>query len=407
MSELHDKALSAFHAAIAAADPEAAVARHIAQLDLSRPPGGRLVAIALGKAAPAMMRAARAAGPDETLVVTAPGTDLGTGAGEVLFGSHPVPDAASLAAGEAILAKVADLGPDDRVLALISGGGSALAVAPTAPVTLRDKAALNEALLASGLDIVAMNLIRQQVSRLKGGGLADAAAPARVTALILSDVIGDDIRAVASGPTAPPVGTPQEARATAQQAGIWDALPATIRQTVEAATSPRIDATNILVGSNPQSVAAAHDALSALKVSLDREALVGDVVPACERLITMAAQGSFVTGGETTVQLRGNGTGGRNQDLALRFALAAEKTGLTGSWVFLSGGTDGRDGPTDAAGAMVDPQTLAKIRAAGLDPEARLADNDAYPALDAADALLKMSPSGTNVADVQIFLCVT
>lgn len=409
MLDLRNSAHSAFDAAIAAADPEAAVLRHAGTLNPA--PGGRgsLIVVALGKAAPAMMRAARAAlRPDATLIVTAPGTQTEADDGPVLFGSHPVPDEQSLAAGTAILDLVADLGPDDRVIALISGGGSSLAVAPTKGVSLADKAALNEALLASGLDIVAMNLIRQQVSRLKGGGLLAAAAPAMVSALILSDVIGDDIRAVASGPTAPPVGTAAQARQTAENAGIWDKLPHSVKDAILNAQPPQSGppAENVLVGSNTQSVAAAHEAVEALQVTRIDTPLVGDVVPACEWLIDRAKWGSFVAGGETTVQLRGTGQGGRNQDLALRFALAAETADLPTRWVFLSGGTDGRDGPTDAGGALVDQDTVAKIRAAGIDPVAHLANNDAYPALDAAGALLKMSPTGTNVADIQIFLCV-
>ena len=294
----------------------------------------------------------------------------------------------------------------DRVLALISGGGSALAVAPTPGVTLQDKAALNEVLLASGLDIVAMNLIRQQVSRLKGGGLAAAAQPAPVTALILSDVIGDDLSAVASGPTTPPVGTAAEARQRAQSAGIWDALPPSVQAALSSnAKAPGASATNILVGSNSQSVAAAAKALGDLRIL--PEPLTGDVTAAAPALLNAARNGSFVTGGETTVRLTGSGMGGRNQDLALRFALGAEAQELRGDWVFLSGGTDGRDGPTDAAGAIVTPQTLAMIRAKGLDPAAHLENNDAYPALDAANALIKRPPSGTNVADIQIFLGVS
>lgn len=404
-----DAALSAFEAAIDAADPGAAVTHGLEGIALQPDPGGRLIVLALGKAAPAMADAALAAHPDalpNALVVTAPGTDPGASGARSLFGSHPVPDAASQAAGAELLEQVSGLTEADRVLALISGGGSALAVAPAPGVTLADKAALNEALLASGLDIVAMNLIRQQVSRLKGGGLAAAAAPAPVTALILSDVIGDDLSAVASGPTTPPVGTPSEAEATARSAGIWDALPPAIRTAITGATEITApEATNILVGSNSQSVSAAAHALGGLR-KLDKP-LVGDVTEAAPALIAAARAGSFVTGGETTVRLTGTGTGGRNQDLALRFALLAEDAGLPGDWVFLSGGTDGRDGPTDAAGAIVTPHTLAKIRAQGLDPAAYLANNDAYPALDAANALIKRPPSGTNVADIQIFLNVT
>ena len=407
MNDPIQTALAAFEAAISAADPEVAVAHALPGMDLVPDDGGRLVIVALGKAAPAMADAAVAALPSaDTLIVTAPGTDPGASGAKLMYGSHPVPDATSQAAGEALLGHVAGLTTADRVLALISGGGSALAVAPIPGVSLQDKADLNAALLASGLDIVAMNLIRQQASRLKGGGLAAAAAPAPVTALILSDVIGDDLSAVASGPTTPPVGTTAEARKTAQAAGIWQALPASIQAALSTNTDPSdAAATNILVGSNSQSVTAASKALGDLRRL--PAPLVGDVTDAAAELLEQARNGSFVTGGETTVRLTGSGKGGRNQDLALRFALLAEEQGLPGDWVFLSGGTDGRDGPTDAAGAVVTPQTLGAIRAKGLDPAAHLSNNDAYPALDAAGALIKRPPSGTNVADIQIFLGVS
>lgn len=406
MTQLVDAAKDAFAAAIDAADPARAVARHME--GLAGPVAGRRVVLALGKAANAMAGAALEALPGaEALVVTAPDSGETPAGATGLIGAHPVPTEDSLKGGAALHAAATALGPDDEALVLISGGGSALAVLPKPGITLADKIRLNELLLASGLDIVAMNLIRQQVSALKGGGLLRAAAPARVTSLILSDVIGDDLRAIASGPTVAQVGTAEEARATAEAAGIWDALPESIRATIERAEdAPSLpESRAILVGSNSQSVAAAAAALGDRPHRIVDAPLVGNVSEAGPELLRLAKTGSFVTGGETTVTLGdAPGMGGRNQDLALRFALLAEEANLPGNWAFLSGGTDGRDGPTDSAGAVVTPDTLAAIRSAGLDPAAHLARNDAYPALDAAEALLKMPPSGTNVADVQIFL---
>ena len=407
MTDLIDAARSGFRAAIDAADPGRAVARHLGDLpDL--PEGGRLVVFALGKAANAMAGAALAAVPGtDALIVTAPGSGVAPKGAKAMIGAHPVPTEASLRAGQALHEAATALGPEDHALVLISGGGSALAVLPKPGITLADKIRLNEILLGSGLDIVAMNLIRQQASALKGGGLLRALAPARVTSLILSDVIGDDFRAIASGPTYAPVGGPADARATAMEAGIWDDLPASIRTVIERGDGDEAlpESETILVGSNAQSVAAAASDLKGMTPRVVDAPIVGNVTKAGPALLDLARTGSFVAGGETTVTLGdAPGTGGRNQDLALRFALLAEEKGLAGDWVFLSGGTDGRDGPTDCAGATVTPKTLAAIRAAGLDPARHLERNDAYPALDAAGALLKMPPTGTNVADVQIFL---
>jgi hydroxypyruvate reductase len=325
-----------------------------------------------------------------------------------------VPDETSAAAGQAAIDLVRDLGPDDRLIALISGGGSALMVAPAAGLTLADKAQVNQLLLASGMDISDMNLIRQQLSQLKGGGLLHHAAPARVEAFILSDVIGDDLRAIASGPTVAPMGTPAQAQSLLQAAGLWPQLPAAVRDHLTHAQQPGQSqppaATNTLIGSNRHSLKAMLDAIPAgWEASIISDQLTGDVAQAAETILAAAKTAAqdhpvaLIFGGETTVQLRGTGLGGRNQELALRMAqLGAEQ--LSGNWLFLSGGTDGRDGPTPAAGGIATPQTWARIRAAGLSPDDLLANNDSHAALQAADALLMTGGTGTNVADVQVFL---
>ena len=292
-----------------------------------------------------------------------------------------------------------------QVLALISGGGSALLPAPAAGLSLADKAAVSRLLLASGTDITGMNLVRQQLSRLKGGGFARLAAPATVTALILSDVIGDDLRVIASGPTVAPIGTAEQAKDLLIGAGVWDALPAAVRAHLQAAPAepaapPTAD--NRLIGSNPISVQAMADAAGTAKVA--DEPLVGDVQDAARRVLQTAGPGITLFGGETTVVLRGDGLGGRNQELALRVALLVEQAGWDDDWVFLSGGTDGRDGPTDAAGGLVDGTTLDRIRGAGIDPESALANNDSYHALQAAGDLLITGATGTNVADLQVLI---
>ena len=310
--------------------------------------------------------------------------------------AEPIPLNGADAANAVIAALQSAGGP---VLALISGGGSALLPAPAGDLTLADKARVNELLLGSGLDIVAMNMIRQQLSDLKGGGFLRQAAPHPVTALILSDVVGDDLAAIASGPTVGPIGTAALAISGLQDAGLWDNLPAVVRQHLQTAKMPPAlpDAQNILVGSNSQSVAAMKDV--APHAHVISEPVEGDVANAARIICDQSVIGTTVWGGETTVVLKGNGRGGRNQELALRIALEAEFRGWT-TWTCLQGGSDGRDGPTDAAGGMVDQDTLGKIA----DLDALLASNDSYAALSQAGDLLMTDATGTNVADLGVMI---
>ncbi|PKP70896.1 MAG: hydroxypyruvate reductase [Alphaproteobacteria bacterium HGW-Alphaproteobacteria-4] len=409
MQDLQTRAREMFAAGVAAADPAAAVARHLPQALADAPgPGGRWHLIALGKAAPAMAAAALAALPagSPALVVTTRESARTVAGAVVLAAGHPVPDAAGEAAARAVEAALAATLPQDRVLALISGGGSALLPAPVAGVSLPDKATVNRLLLGSGADIGQMNLVRQALSRLKGGGWLRASA-APISALILSDVPGDDLRVIASGPTVAPLGNRADAAAQCHALAIWDSLPASVRahlSTPEGGLPPLPAAHNILIGSNALSLAA----MQAAGAGLAPFALAGDVGAVAAQIATtlaaMAPGQVLVAGGETTVRLVGHGLGGRNQELALRVALAVEAAGLAGTWAFLAGGSDGRDGPTDAAGAVVGPGTLAAMRAAGIDPLARLADNDSYPALASAGALLVTGATGTNVADLAVLL---
>lgn len=384
-------------AGVARANPAAAVSAALA----GRPAPD--VLLALGKAAIPMARAALAAYPDvPALVVTNPENAAELPGAEVLLGGHPVPDTGSLRAGADLLDRAAALGSGERLLVLISGGGSALAVAPVEGVTLADKAEMSRLLLGAGLDIRAMNLVRQNLSRLKGGGLARAAAPATVTALILSDVVGDDLAAIASGPTVQPQGGPCAARALLQEAGLWDRVPESCRAALDRDDPPPVPPSEaLLIGSNGLSVEAMAQAAGP-GARAEPIPLEGDVAEAAEIVAAATRSGPGLTlwGGETTVVLRGDGRGGRNQELALRVALALRDLGAP--FAFLSGGTDGRDGPTDAAGAIVDDGTLDRIAAAGLDVADHLARNDSYPALRAAGDLLMTGGTGTNVADLQI-----
>ena len=387
-----------FDAGVAAADPFEAVTA--ALQGLSRPTH----VIAVGKAAPRMAAAVHAQFPGiPSLVITTdqPVPDLENT--QVMIGDHPVPSELSAAAGEAALEWLSAIaqghGPEAHVLALISGGGSALCVAPVEGVTLAEKASVNASLLGAGLDIVRMNIVRQALSRTKGGGLLRAAAPARMTSLVLSDVVGDDPRAVASGPTAGPISDVAEAQKIVRDAGLWADMPASVHAALSRVerkgTTPPADV--LMVGSNALSVQAMGKAAPDAQVIV--AAIEGDVADAAAQIVTLARSGAgmWIMGGETTVLLRGTGQGGRNQELALR--VARELQDLDRPFVFLSGGTDGRDGPTDAAGGLVDNGTWARI---GPEAEALLENNDSYAALSRAGDLLQMPATGTNVADLQI-----
>lgn len=409
MADLQAAARAIFAAGVAAADPARAVRSHLPMALADGPgAGGRWRVIALGKAARAMAGAALATLPagSPALVVTTRENAAALPGARVFAAGHPVPDAQGEAAGRAVEAALAAALPQDRVLALISGGGSALLPTPAAGLSLADKAAVNRLLLGSGADVRQMNLVRQALSRLKGGGWLRACR-APIVALILSDVPGDDLRVIASGPTVAPLGSCAEAAALCRALGIWEALPKPVRLHLgrrAAAPPPLAEARNILIGSNALSLAA----MQAAGAGLAPFALAGDVGAMAARIVAalaeMAPGQKLAAGGETTVRLAGRGLGGRNQELALRVAMGAEAAGISGDWAFLAAGSDGRDGPTEAAGAVVGPATLARMRAADIDPAARLADNDSSPALAAAGALLITGATGTNVADLAVLL---
>lgn len=412
-TDLRTEAEALFAAAVKAADPAEALRRHLNDTPLPKPDDGRYILIAFGKAACTMMA--------ETLNHIPPGTPVSAIAVPnyenakdipgccVLPAGHPVPDENGARAARAVIGLLQDSTGQDRVIALISGGGSALLPAPVPGISLEDKAEVSRTLLAAGFDITEMNMVRQQLSRLKGGGLARLAAPAPVQAYILSDVIGDDLRVIASGPTVEPIATLAETVQLLKTRGVLDSLPASVQSHLSGpkpADSPVIPSvTNTLLCSNHQSLVAAK-AAAKRPARIVEPPLIGNVAEAANRLLSAArlAGGpcALIFGGETTVRLTGTGTGGRNQELALRFALGAAD--LADDWVFLSGGTDGRDGPTDAAGGLVDPGSIARMKAAGADPKALLGNNDSHAALMASGDLLMTGPTGTNVADVQVFL---
>ena len=408
---------SLFEAAVAAAMPEARIRAH-----LPPRPKGRTVVVGAGKGAAQLARALEAAwdGPLSGVVVTRYGYAVPCERIEVLEAAHPEPDAAGLAASRRLLEAVAGLDPDDLVIALIAGGGSALLPAPPDGLTLEDEIAVNRALLASGAPISEMNVVRKHVSRIKGGRLAKAAAPARVVSLIVSDIPGDEPSLVASGPTIPDHGTPDMARDVVRT---WRLdLPPGVLAHLEGPASAAPDpgdpafARNEVrvIASAAVSLEAAQSAARAagipaviLSDAIEGEARdVGRVHAAIAREV--AARGRpfakpvvLLSGGETTVTVRGAGKGGRNGELLLAFALAVD--GVEGIHA-LAADTDGIDGSEDNAGGFADAGTAARVRAAGRDPRALLAANDAWTALEAAGDLFVTGPTGTNVNDFRAIL---
>lgn len=400
-----------FFAAISRADPAKSLAAAFGTHPV--PSGGKRFVLGVGKAAVPMVRQAMVDLPDieDALVVTNPENACDLDGATVIVGAHPVPEEASYSAGRAVLAFLDRAQDDDQVIVLVSGGGSSLMTAPADNISLADYARVNTTLLASGLDINDMNLIRQQIDDLKGGGLLDAADPAKVYGYILSDVIGDDLRVIASGPTVAPIGTPDEAVDVLKSALLWDSVPSSVKSYLLAFRPGfrPMPATNHLIGSNRDSLRAMMEAApEGYQTRIVNDHLTGDVVAAASLIVAEAQKATgptaLIFGGETTVQLKGNGLGGRNQELALHVAQQAQHR-LSPGWVFLSGGTDGRDGPTDAAGGLVDADTVTRIANAGGDLNALLANNDSYAALALAGDLLITGGTGTNVADVQVLIC--
>jgi hydroxypyruvate reductase len=390
---------------------------------------GRVRVLGLGKAASAMTRPIvemLAGYPIQGLLVPKHAPKDDWPGFTILPGGHPVPDERSLAAGIEAMELVRGLDENDLLICLVSGGGSALMSAPLPGIGLADLQALTSALLACGARIDEINTLRRRLDRLKGGGLARMAAPARVISLILSDVIGDPLQAIASGPTAPdPLGESLRgepnlrdgALAILERYGLRPTTPPAILQTLASAALESASETpkpgdplfdrlqNVIVGSNALAVQAALEQAHSLGFSTcslgsDWQGEARRVaLELCRRLINAPEKRPvcLVAGGETTVTLRGGGRGGRNQELAL--AAVNELAGAA-DLLLVALATDGEDGPTDAAGAVVGGETLRRGQAAGLSPQPFLDDNDAYTYFSALDDLLKPGPTGTNVNDL-------
>jgi glycerate-2-kinase len=433
LAALRADALACFGAALAAVEPGPRVAAHLVRTDgeLALSDGGRwrhagpVVVVGAGKAALAMARAAAAAAGPRCrggLVIVPHGGGTWCRSGiEVVAAAHPVPDAAGVAATERLRALVAAASADTLVVAVLSGGASALLVAPAEGLTLADKQAVTARLLASGADVAAANAVRKHCSRVKGGGLARAAAGAAgLWALVLSDVVGDDLATIASGPTVTDPTTFAEAARVLERwllpaevppavhAHLARGLAGELPETVKPGDPALARTATVLVGRNADAVAAAGAAAAARGYTTEvlTAPLTGEAAAAGRALAARLAQlprgrpGALVAGGETTVRVVPGGRGGRCQHLALAAALA-----LAGEPVaLLAAGTDGVDGPTDAAGACVDGATVARAAAQGLDPTRALATTDSHPLLAATGDLLHTGPTGTNVADVVVAL---
>ncbi|OUD10622.1 glycerate kinase [Marivivens niveibacter] len=385
-----------FMAGVAAADPYAGVLRGIDGFDPA-------LILSVGKAARRMAEAALGVTPSaDCIVVTNYENAAPLQGAKVMSAGHPVPDDNGAAGAAAFMDAIKST--DGPVLVLVSGGGSALLPAPVEGVSLQDKAEVSRLLLGSGADIHAMNLVRQQLSQLKGGGLARLCAGRPLRALILSDVVGDDLSTIASGPTVAALGTRAEAQETLERYGLWDKVADSVRAHLSNSEQKvgTVSADNILIGSNAQSVAALKDAAGPDCYVID-DPIEGDVADAARQICDAAGPGITVWGGETTVTLKGTGKGGRNQELSLLIAQEAARRGWT-DWCCLQGGSDGRDGPTDAAGGIVDQDTLSRIAAARGDIDALLANNDSYEALKLAADLLITGGTGTNVADLGVMI---
>ncbi len=406
-----------FRDAVAAAQPALAV-----RASLPPRPAGRTIVVGAGKASAQMAKAFEEAwdGPLDGLVVTRYGYAAPCKRIEIVEAAHPVPDAAGYLAARRIMEKVSGLGHDDLVVALISGGGSALLPQPAPGMTLEDEQAVNAALLASGAPISVMNVIRNELSAIKGGRLAALAAPARVATLVVSDVPGDDPALVASGPTVPLGSTRAEARHLVSLYGLKlppaahdvlasDANPAPrpadpvfARNSVRIIASAALSLEAAAAGARNHGLAAhiLSDAVEgeARDVALMHAAIAREVRARNRPFVKPAL---ILSGGETTVTLRGTGRGGRNAEFLLAFAIAIE--GLEGISA-LAADTDGIDGAGDNAGAFADGTTATRMRAAGIDPLAALGDNDAYNAFRAVDGLLMTGPTGTNVNDFRAIL---
>ncbi len=440
IERMRKDAVRIFRGGLAAVEPEAAVGRFCRldgaslrvgdeSIDLSHVE--RIVVIGAGKAGAPMAAAMERMLGDrvkEGVVVVKHGHVANLERIRLVEAGHPEPDADGEKGAADILALARSAGEGDLVLCLLSGGGSALLPLPAPGLTLADKRAASRTLIACGASIHEINAIRKHISGVKGGRLARAAHPAPLVSLILSDVVGDDLDVIASGPTAPDSSTFADCAAVIQKYGLREALPEAVVRHIEAGLRGEADESpqagdpvfdrvrNTIVGSNIEAILAAEKeartlgyhtlVLSSMIQGDTTEAACFHAAIAREIVKTghpLPRPACILSGGETTVRVAGNGLGGRNQEFSL--AMAMDIAGPD-AILFLCAGTDGTDGPTDAAGAFAHADTIRRARAAGLDPGRFLSDNNAYHFFDALGDLLKTGPTNTNVMDLRILLVI-
>lgn len=438
LERLRTHARLIFDAGVRAVDPAKAINRFVRRINDVIEAGDRryllsqfekIYVVGAGKAAAVMARAVEALLGDRItagIISTKYDHGLPLEKIQVVEAAHPVPDQAGVKVAHEIAALVSAAGEDDLVLVLISGGGSALLPYPVDGLTLADKQIVTQALLRSGANIREINSLRRHLSKVKGGRLAQLASPARVLSLILSDVIGDALEDIASGPTAPDPTTYADCLEIVQRYSLEQNLPASAIRILQSGARGEIEETpkatsplfhrvqNLIVGSNPLATQAAkrqaescgyhtlilsnHVEGESREVAAKHAALIKTILKSNKPTQRPAC---VISGGETTVTLRGHGLGGRNQEFAL--AAAIEIDGVQGA-VVLSAGTDGTDGPTDAAGAIVDGNTVGRGRSKGIVAAEFLQRNDSYNFLKATGDLLVTGPTFTNVMDLQVML---
>jgi glycerate 2-kinase len=439
LAKLRGDSLCIIDACIAAADPEVAVKRYLARegdhlyvsgdLHLRLSDWHRVLVVGAGKASAAMARAVEDLLGDviaDGVVSVKYGHGLPLRRIRVREAGHPLPDPAGEKAAREIVDLLSSAGEKDLVISCISGGGSALMPSPAHGLTLEDKRTLTEKLSAAGADIHELNAVRKHVSLTKGGNLMRIAYPAFVVNLMLSDVVGDDPQTIASGPFVPDDSTFSQVMHIVSRYGVADDLPQSVIESIREGMAGRIPetpkpgdgiftrATNVIVGNNVLCLLAGKAKAEELgyRTLILSSTVVGNTTEAARFHAALAretratgnpipAPACLLSGGETTVRILGSGVGGRNQEFAL--SLVKDASEISGC-LFVSVGTDGTDGPTDAAGAIVDSMTLARSAAKGLDPDAFLKNSDSYTFFRALDDLVVTGPTRTNVMDVRLVL---
>jgi len=435
---LKQMALDIFLEALRAADPLEAVHRYLKvkgallelkEIDYFLDQFRRIWVIGAGKASARMAKAVEESLSERIhsgVVIVKYGYEVRLKKIQVLGAGHPIPDAQGLKATQKLLELAEKIEQDDLVINLISGGGSALLVAPESGISLEDKQRLTQMMLEAGLRIDEINTVRKHISQVKGGKLAQKLYPATVISLILSDVVGDALEVIASGPTVPDPSTFEQAKEILRRSQLWEKIPVSVRKLIEKGIKGEQEETPkpgdkvfervqyLIIGSNYLSLKSACK--FAQKLGFNTMILTSAVQGEVKELAKfygsifrevlksgnpLSPPACIIAGGEPTVKVKGDGKGGRAQELAL--AVAKEIDGLEGA-LFLSAGTDGTDGPTEAAGAVCDFNTLSRARARGMDPEEYLARNDSYHFFYPLGDLVITGPTGTNVMDVHILL---